>query len=113
MHRVPTGTVSRAQMSYLRGPAVWQLLMRVRMQVYIKKEARHAQRMSVRAKYMTTDPAKNKYIKNIRNIRLIQEYLLRTADKLAVPKVANSNVDMSVEVIHKSVMAALQRWADL
>ncbi len=33
---------------------------------------KHVERMAVRAKYMTLDPNKNKYVKNMRNIRWIQ-----------------------------------------
>jgi hypothetical protein len=79
------------------------------MQVYIKREAKHIERMSVRAQYVTTDPTRNKYVKNMRGIRQIQDYLLRSADKVAVPKVANSQVDLAVEIIHRTVMAALHR----
>lgn len=81
--------------------------------MYIKKEAKHIERMSVRAKYLTTDPSRNKYVKNIRGIRQIQDYLLRSADKVAVPKVANSNVDMAVDIIHKTVLSALHRCCAL
>eukprot|EP00892_Ulva_mutabilis_P004773 jgi/Ulvmu1/2668/UM014_0124.1 len=80
--------------------------------VYIRKEEKHAQRMAVRAKYMTSDPAKNKYVRNIRNIRAIQEYLLRTADKVAIPKLANANVDVSVAAIHRTVLNVLRRLSD-
>lgn len=79
------------------------------MQVYIRKEEKHKQRMAVRARYMTADPAKNKYVRHIGNIRTIQDYLLRTADKVAVPKLANANLDISVEAIHRTVMQVLHR----
>ncbi len=35
-------------------------------------EAKHRERFAVRAKHMTLDPAGNRYIKYIRNIRTIQ-----------------------------------------
>lgn len=38
------------------------------------------------------------------NIRLIQEYLVRKADKHLIPHVENSNVDRSVGIIHLTVM---------
>jgi 2-phosphoglycerate kinase len=38
------------------------------------------------------------------NIRCIQEYLVRKADKHHVPKVENTNIDRSVGVIHLSIM---------
>ena len=81
------------------------------MQLYIRTEEKHAQRMAVRAKYMTTDPARNKYVRNMRNIRTIQDYLARAADKLAVPKLSNSNLDISVEAVHRSVMQVVHRCA--
>lgn len=81
------------------------------MQLYIRTEEKHAQRMAVRAKYMTTDPARNKYVRNMRNIRTIQDYLARAADKLAVPKLSNSNLDISVEAVHRSVMRVVHRCA--
>jgi 2-phosphoglycerate kinase len=77
------------------------------LQVYIKKESKHAERMSVRAKYMAMDPASNKYIRNMRNIRTIQDYLVRTADKVMVPKLSNSNVDVSVSAIHATLLEVL------
>lgn len=67
------------------------------------------ERFAVRAKYMTLDPAKNKYIKYIRNIRSIQEYLSNRADKHLVPKINNTNVDRSVAAIHATVFSCLRR----
>lgn len=58
---------------------------------------------------MTLDPAKNKYVKYIRNIRTIQEYLCNRADKHLVPKVNNTNVDKSVAAIHATVFSCLRR----
>lgn len=81
--------------------------------MYIKKEAKHIERMSVRARYLTTDPSRNKYVKNMRGIRQIQDYLLRSADKVAVPKVANCNIELAADIIHKTVMAALVRCLGL
>ena len=45
-----------------------------------------------------------RYVRYMGNIRLIQEYLVRKADKYAVPRVDNSNVDRSVGIIHLTVM---------
>lgn len=39
--------------------------------VYIKSEAKHVERMAVRAKYMTLDPHKNKYVAHMANIRCV------------------------------------------
>ncbi|KAI3722051.1 hypothetical protein L2E82_33075 [Cichorium intybus] len=77
--------------------------------IYITNEDKHMERFAVRAKYMTLDPAKNKYVKYIRNIRTIQEYLCNRADKHLVPKVNNTNVDKSVAAIHATVFSSLRR----
>ncbi|KAL8496570.1 hypothetical protein ACS0TY_020313 [Phlomoides rotata] len=77
--------------------------------IYISNEEKHLERFAVRAKYMTLDPAKNKYVKYIKNIRTIQEYLCNQADKHLVPKINNTNVDKSVAVIHATVFSCLRR----
>ncbi|KAL2471024.1 P-loop NTPase domain-containing protein LPA11 [Abeliophyllum distichum] len=77
--------------------------------IYISNEEKHLERFAVRAKYMTLDPAKNKYVKYIRNIRTIQEYLCDRADKHLVPKINNTNVDKSVAAIHATVFSCLRR----
>lgn len=77
--------------------------------IYIVNEDKHMERFAVRAKYMTLDPAKNKYIKYIQNIRAIQDYLSKRADKHLVPKVNNTNVDRSVAAIHATVFDCLRR----
>ncbi|ONK79498.1 uncharacterized protein A4U43_C01F6970 [Asparagus officinalis] len=77
--------------------------------IYIANEEKHKERFTVRAKYMTLDPSKNKYIKYIRNIRTIQEYLSNRADKHLVPKINNTNVDRSVAAIHATVFSCLRR----
>jgi hypothetical protein len=77
--------------------------------VYISNEEKHMERFAVRAKYMTLDPAKNRYIKYIQNIRAIQEYLCNRADKHLVPRINNTNVDRSVAAIHATVFSCLRR----
>lgn len=77
--------------------------------IYIQDEGKHMERFAVRAKYMTLDPAKNKYIKYMRNIRTIQEYLCKRADKHLVPKVNNTNVDRSIAAIHATLFSCLRR----
>lgn len=67
------------------------------------------QRFAVRAKMMTLDPAKNKYVKYIKNIRTIQDYLCKGADKRLIPKINNTNVDKSVAAIHATVFSSLRR----
>jgi 2-phosphoglycerate kinase len=78
-------------------------------QVYIKNEEKHAERMAVRARCMAMDPARNKYVRNMPNIRAIQEHLVRSADKAKIPKINNSNGDASVTTIHATILAVLQR----
>ncbi|XP_054812500.1 P-loop NTPase domain-containing protein LPA1 homolog 1-like isoform X2 [Prosopis cineraria] len=77
--------------------------------IYITNEDKHLERFAVRAKYMTLDPARNKYVKYIRNIRTIQDYLCKRADKHLVPKINNTNVDKSVAAIHATVFSCLRR----
>ncbi|XP_061364754.1 P-loop NTPase domain-containing protein LPA1 homolog 1-like isoform X2 [Gastrolobium bilobum] len=77
--------------------------------IYITNEDKHLERFAVRAKYMTLDPAKNKYVKYIRNIRTIQDYLCKRAEKHLVPKINNTNVDKSVAAIHATVFSCLRR----
>lgn len=77
--------------------------------IFITNEDKHLERFAVRAKYMTLDPAKNKYVKYIKNIRTIQEYLCKGADKHYVPKINNTNVDKSVAAIHATVFGCLRR----
>ncbi|KAK9664067.1 hypothetical protein RND81_14G017500 [Saponaria officinalis] len=79
--------------------------------IYITNEDKHLERFAVRAKYMTLDPTKNKYVKYIRNIRTIQEYLCNRADKHLVPKINNTNVDKSVAAIHATLFSSLRRRA--
>ncbi|MCO5586620.1 hypothetical protein L7F22_040561 [Adiantum nelumboides] len=77
--------------------------------VYIANEDKHLERFAVRAKYMTLDPAKNKYVKYIRNIRAIQDYLCKRADKHLIPKVNNTNMDQSVASIHATIFGCLRK----
>ncbi|XP_040862959.1 P-loop NTPase domain-containing protein LPA1 homolog 1 isoform X3 [Glycine max] len=77
--------------------------------IHITNEDKHLERFAVRAKYMTLDPAKNKYVKYIRNIRTIQEYLCKRAEKHLVPQINNTNVDKSVAAIHATVFSCLRR----
>ncbi|KAJ7556299.1 hypothetical protein O6H91_05G077800 [Diphasiastrum complanatum] len=77
--------------------------------IYIANEEKHLERFAVRAKYMTLDPAKNKYVKYMCNIRTIQDYLCKRADKHLVPMVNNTNVDKSVAAIHATIFSCLRR----
>ncbi|KAK9824284.1 hypothetical protein WJX72_009169 [[Myrmecia] bisecta] len=79
--------------------------------IHISNEAKHKERFAVRAKYMTLEAGANRYVKYLRNIRIIQDYLVRRADKHLIPKVDNTNVDRSVATIHATVLACLRRQA--
>ena len=58
---------------------------------------------------MTLDPSANRYVKHIQQIRTIQDYLVKRADRHCLPKVNNTNVDRSVAAIHATVLSALRR----
>jgi hypothetical protein len=75
----------------------------------IQNENKHKERFAVRSKYMTLDPGNNKYIENFPRIRLIQKWFLEKADEYLIPKVDNSNIDKSIELIHKTIMNYLKR----
>ena len=78
--------------------------------MYVKDEDKHKERLQVRARYMALDHS-NKYVRHMRSIRLIQDYLVRAADKVCMPKVSNSNVDASVSAVHATILAALDMCA--
>ena len=67
--------------------------------------------MQVRAKYMALEPTKNRYVKYMRSIRAIQDYLVARAARHAVPSVNNTNVDRSVATIHATTLGCLRRQA--
>lgn len=77
--------------------------------VYISNETKHRERFAVRAKYMTLDPGANRYVKHLRQIRVIQSYLVKRADRHCIPRVDNTNVDRSVAAIHATVLSCLRR----
>ncbi|KAL4419737.1 hypothetical protein ABPG75_006835 [Micractinium tetrahymenae] len=79
--------------------------------VHISNEAKHMERFAVRSKVMTLRPDGNRYVKYFRNIRAIQDYLGKSADKHSIPKVNNTNVDRSVATIHATVLGCLRRTA--
>ena len=60
---------------------------------------------------MTLDPEANRYVKHFRQIRVIQDYLARRADRHCIPRVDNTNVDRSVAAIHATVLSCLRRQA--
>lgn len=79
--------------------------------VHISNEAKHMERFAVRAKAMTLRPDGNRYVRHLRTIRDIQDHLCAAADRRAVPKVDNTNVDRSVATIHATVLGCLRKKA--
>ncbi|GAB4816083.1 hypothetical protein N2152v2_003129 [Parachlorella kessleri] len=79
--------------------------------VHISNEAKHMERFAVRARAMTLRAEANRYVKYLRTIRVIQDYLCKTADKHRIPKVDNTNVDRSIATIHATVLGCLRRRA--
>eukprot|EP00798_Chlamydomonas_sp_ICE-L_P001905 gene1905-33319_t len=55
------------------------------------------------------EPESNNYVKNMKHIRWIQDYLVRKADKHLLPKVENTNVDRSVSLIHATIKGSMKR----
>jgi len=64
--------------------------------VYISKSDKHKERFAVRSKKMTVDPKFNKYVENFENIRIIQNNIIKKADKAFIPTVDNTNIDKSL-----------------
>jgi 2-phosphoglycerate kinase len=77
--------------------------------VYISNKEKHKERFAVRAKYMTIDPRHNKYVKYIKNIRVISDYLCRTFDRHLIPKIDNTNIDRSLATIHSIIFCCIRR----
>jgi len=79
--------------------------------VFISNEQKHKERFAVRARAMALTFAKNKYVNNFRNIRIIQDYLCKKADAQLIPKIDNSNIDRSVATIHTILLGCLRSSA--
>lgn len=80
--------------------------------VCIKNEEKHKERFAVRTKHMTIDPNFNKYIKNVKSIRIIQTDLLRKAETALIPRIDNSNVDKSIGVLHVTIVKSLRQISE-
>jgi len=78
--------------------------------IYISNEAKHKERFAIRSKYMTIDPRQNKYVKYIKNIREISDYLERTMDQYKIPKIDNTNIDRSLATIHAIILACIRNF---
>ncbi|CDW78661.1 UNKNOWN [Stylonychia lemnae] len=78
----------------------------------IKNEEKHKERFAVRTKHMTIDPRFNKYIKNVKSIRIIQKHLIKKAEAALIPRIDNSNVDKSLGLIHVTIVRCLRQIAE-
>jgi hypothetical protein len=77
--------------------------------LHIKKKQKHGERFAVRAKNMTIDPKFNKYVGSLKQIRTIQDYLVKNSEEKLIPRIENHNVDRSVSMIQTTVMRCLHR----
>jgi hypothetical protein len=73
--------------------------------ITISNEAKHRERFAVRARHMSLAPEANRYVRYFRQIRAIQEYLVGRAARHSIPRLNNTNVDRSVDVIHACAFA--------
>jgi 2-phosphoglycerate kinase len=80
--------------------------------ICIKNEEKHKERFAVRTKHMTIDPRFNKYIKNVKSIRIIQKHLIKKAEEALIPRIDNSNVDKSIGLIHVTIVRCLRQIAE-
>lgn len=80
--------------------------------ICIKNEEKHKERFAVRTKHMTIDPRFNKYIKNVKSIRIIQKHLIKKAEETLIPRIDNSNVDKSIGLIHVTIVRCLRQIAE-
>ena len=80
--------------------------------ICIKNEEKHKERFAVRTKHMTIDPKFNKYIKNVKSIRIIQKSLMKKAEAALIPRIDNSNVDKSIGMIHVTIVRCLRIIAE-
>jgi 2-phosphoglycerate kinase len=58
---------------------------------------------------MTIDPRFNKYISSLKQIRTIQDYLVKNSEEILIPRIENHNVDRSVSLIQTTVMRCLHK----
>jgi len=61
---------------------------------------------------MTIDPRYNKYIKHVKNIRIIQKHLIKKAEAALIPRIDNTNVDKSIGLIHVTIVRCLRQIAE-
>ena len=77
--------------------------------LHIKSKNKHGERFAVRAKHMTIDPKFNKYVQSLKQIRTIQDYLVKSSEEILIPRIENHNVDRSVSLIQTTVFRCLHK----
>jgi hypothetical protein len=58
---------------------------------------------------MSLSPEANRYVQYFRQIRMIQDYLVSRATRHLVPRLNNTNVDRSVDVMHATAFGCMRR----
>jgi len=58
---------------------------------------------------MTIDPRFNKYVQSLKQIRTIQDYLVKSSEEVLIPRIENHNVDRSVSLIQTTVFRCLHK----
>jgi len=76
--------------------------------IYIEKEEKHKERFAIRSRLMTLDAKYNKYVENFLSIRTIQNYLVKKADSILLPKIDNTNVDKSIGMIQETILRSFK-----
>eukprot|EP00736_Rhodelphis_marinus_P011402 Rmarinus@m.9886 len=71
--------------------------------VFISNVAKHRERFAVRAKYMTLEPRHNKYVRYLKNIRIIQDHFCKRAERYRIPMLDNTNIDRSLAKMHTTI----------
>eukprot|EP01006_Ploeotia_vitrea_P031031 TRINITY_DN63360_c0_g1_i1.p1 TRINITY_DN63360_c0_g1~~TRINITY_DN63360_c0_g1_i1.p1 ORF type:complete len:596 (-),score=29.15 TRINITY_DN63360_c0_g1_i1:287-2074(-) len=101
---------------HLQMPFMFELMARHRyiipFLIYISNERKHKERFAVRARYMTLEPQKNKYIKYFKNIRTISKTLCDEAKERNIPSIDNTNIDRSLATIHYNIFNCIKRLED-
>ncbi|XP_053993760.1 uncharacterized protein LOC128884398 isoform X2 [Hylaeus volcanicus] len=74
--------------------------------IYLVDKDSHLKRLASRSANCEMTPSKNKYIRCLKNIRAIQDYLAQTLSEKIV-HIENTSIDCSVEVIRQTIVSRL------
>jgi len=74
--------------------------------LYVKNEEIHKERFASRAEG-SMDPLINKYVKYFSNIRLIDNFLVSSADNFQISTIDNSNIEETIQFIHSKIVYSL------